>query len=102
MGKKQLTELEQAMADRAVAYRTLGTKQAALSKAHDAERTAKAEADKADKRVMDLLADEARSAEVAAKAAVGIQTTTTTRRAARPAGQQQLAGAESNGHQVLA
>jgi hypothetical protein len=101
MGKKQLTELEQAMADRAAAYRTLGTKQAALSKAHDAERQAKAEADKADKRVRDLLTAEADQAERAAKAAVG-QTTAPRRPATRrtEGAQQQLAGAENNGHQV--
>lgn len=100
MGKKQLTELEQAMADRAAAYRTLGTKQAALSKAHDAERQAKAEADKADKRVRDLLTAEADQAERAAKAAVG-QATAPRRPTRRTEGaQQQLAGAENNGHQV--
>lgn len=101
MGKKQLTELEQAMADRAGAYKRLGTKQAALAKAHDAEREAKGEADKADKKVRDLLTREAQQAELAAKAAVG-QQPATTRRPARPATQQQFAGAEANGHQVTA
>lgn len=101
MAAKQLTELEQAMADRAAAYKRLGTKQAALAKAHDAEREAKGEADKADKRVRDLLNREAEQAELAAKAAVGLQPAAP-RRPARTTTQQQLAGTEANGHQVTA
>jgi hypothetical protein len=100
MAAKQLTELEQAMADRAAAYKRLGTKQAALAKAHDAEREAKGEADRADKRVRDLLNREAEQAELAAKAAVGQQPAP--RRQPRPAPQQQFAGTDSNGNQVTA
>lgn len=99
--KKQLTELEQAIADVKSAQKVHGTRQAALAKAFDAEQQAAVVVQQARQRVQEVMAKEARDAALATRAAVG-QQAPSPRRPARPAAQQQLAGAESNGHQAVA